>query len=842
MQNNSENRPECTGSAKRIVKITLLSLLTAIVVAIVSVIVWLGPLAKWCVEKYDMELMGRELEMEELSIKLFSGEVAASNITLYEQDATTHFVHIDNFSLEVVLKSLFNSHIHIASVTLDAPYARVDQDGDFFNFDDMLTFIATQYASEEEPTKESEPWKITVDNIAINNGHFLYYDHEISQRWELTALDVASPSFQLGDYTTHVDASTVINEVGKFAGSVDFNYATYDFAFDGTLADFPIADTYHYITPFLNIGSITGAANANISVKGNIMDIMAMDIHGEASTKELGITSSTGDPVLSANELKVGIEEVNINKGRYILSNLEASGFKSKMELNADGTNNFDPLFYNDPTVVIETTATEQGTEDIYNVKERVTVTTTEDESLLEDMELLIRRVSLRGGSFSYADYTMHRSFEYELNNIFLAGDSVSLMNKNRITIGAQLPKQGSVLMRWDGSLSDFHNQSLMLMLNNVDMVGISPYLEHYTGFPIKDGNLTFRSQNVVSNGSLSGINQFGTYNFKLGKRDKDIDAEIRLPLRLAVYMLTDKDEHIDIDLPVSGNIDSPKFSYGKIIMKAIGGLMLKLIVSPFEFLSGDKQDAFRHINIDILDQGLNSEHYARLDKMAEALKQDSTVQVRLTQRVNHDRAAQRLANLNLKIAYYNNTYGRERGYLDMLAISRINDMKISNGEVMMYADSMLLARGIDPTHMNNQEKAMTLYGDMIDGQMKMLMERRNRIINDYMSFQHKDIPAGSFSIAPVVIEDMKNHLSKDRYTVTLIIDEQEVELPVNEDEESESVEGEDISTLDEADKANNAESNTEGIIVEPEDNLSTANTLESVQTTDTTENEDINN
>ena len=826
MQNNNDNTPRRKCRARRVIKWSLITLLSVVVLAIGAAIAWLGPLAEWFVEKYDLELMGRQLEMENLRIKLFSGEASAQNIILYEQDDTTPFVSLGDVKVEMALKDIFDGHIHLTRATLDSLYAHIDQSAEAFNFDDMLEYIAVTYASEEEPAEESEPWLITLDNLAISNGHLLYYDQELAQRWELTQLNVTTPSFYLDDRFSHIDASMTINDVATLAGAVELNYATWDFLFDGSLREFPFAETYNYLKPYLNIGSITGSASADLSIKGNVMNIMAMTLSGEASTKGFGLTTSVGGKVLESDELSVGIEEIDLANNRYLLSRLEANGFSSEMEFNADGTTNFDPLFYNDPTVVIESTATQQG-DDLYEVKERVTVTTSDDESLLEDMVVRIGKVSLRGGDFRYADHTLHREFEYELSDIFIAGDSLDLMNRNKIMLGAQLPKQGSVMLRWDGSLSDFHNQSLMLMLNNVDMVGISPYLEHFTGFPIKDGNLTFRSQNVITNGGLSGINQFGTYNFKVGKRDKSIDPEIKLPLRLAVFMLTDKDEHIDIDLPVSGHIDSPKFSYGRIIMKAVGGLMVKLLVSPFEFLSGDKQDAFRYINIDIMEQGLSSEHYARLDKMAEALKQDSTVRVRLTQRVNHHRAAQRIANMNLKIAYYNNTYGHERGFLDMLAISQINQTKMSNKEVLKYADSLLVARGIDPTHMNSQAKAMALYGDKVDGQLKMLMERRNRIINDYMSFQHQDLPEGSFTIAPVVIDDMKSYHSKDRYTVTLIIDEQEVELPVD-DNDTEADSQDDATSLDDDTTA--------------EDNIPAGDALAEEQTAETTQTAEINN
>ena len=808
--NHTENTPKRKGGMKRAIKWIFLSLVAVVVLALAAAIIWLGPLAEWYVEKYDAELIGRRVEMDELRIKIFKGEMTADNVILYEADNQTNFARLGSLDAAMALGDLFDKHIHITRLNVGEAYVRIDQNVDEFNFDDMLTFIAETYASEEEETADSEPWMITLDNVAIKESHFAYFDHEIEQRWELTELNISTPSLYLDDRTTHLDIAAVINDRAALEGALELTYATWDFLFDGTLKEFPLAETYKYWTPFINVGSVAGSLSADVELEGNVMAITSMNICGDASVMGLEITTPTNGKVLFTDELYVGIEELNIDQQRYILSYLKANGYASEMLFAKDGSTNFDALFYNDPTITIESTKTAEG-DDLYDVKERVTVTTNEEEQPFADMVVKIGELDLKGGDFLYSDDTMHRLFEYQLRDIAIKGKNLDLMGNNNITLGAKLPKQGSVMLRWDGSLSDFHNQSLMLMLNNVDMVGISPYVEHFTGFPITDGNLTFRSQNVVSNGSLSGINQFGTYNFKLGKRDKSLDPEIKLPLRLAVWVLTDKDEHIDIDLPVSGHLDEPKFSYGKVIMKAVGGLMLKIAISPFELMAGNKQDAFQHINLDLLEPGLGSEHYARLDKMAEALKEDSSLRVKLTQRVNYKRDVQRLANLNLKIAYYNYKHGAEQGYLDMLAFSRINDTKMSNKAVIKYADSLITARGIDPTMMNTQTKAMTLYGDVIDGQIKQLMEHRNRIIMNYMGFQHQDLAEGAFSINDIVIEDMKDYMGKDRYTVTLYVDDEAIELPVDEKDDEGEVSDE-YSNLDEEQE--------EGTIVAPADNL----------------------
>ena len=231
------------------------------------------------------------------------------------------------------------------------------------------------------------------------------------------------------------------------------------------------------------------------------------------------------------------------------------------------------------------------------------------------------------------------------------------------------------------------------------------------------------------------------------------------------------------------------------------------------------------------MEAGFNSEHYARLDEMAQALKEDANIKVRLTQRINYHRARYDLAELDLKIAYYNSTQSDADERFDMLDFERIRQMRLSRKEVSAFADSQLIARGIDPAHLTSEKKAMALYGDMVNGQLTMLMTQRNRILSEYMEFQHSDLRPEAFSVNEVVLDDMKEYTGKDRYTVTLIIDDEEIELaPIEETVTEEQSDYYDAYALEEEDEA--AEEATDGTDIASEDNLSNATTLDSAEAT----------
>lgn len=825
---------------RRWLKRTLIALgviLLLVIIAVAVVLCYLGPIVEKYVEKNDIELIGRRLEMDNLSINLFKGNATVDNVVLYEEDDTTPFAEIGRAELSLDIWDILDDHIHVTRAHFINPVIRIDQQGSEFNFDDMLMYIIAKYIMPEDD--DDSEWQVTIENVSIEGGNLAYHDHDIDQRWVLSEMQLSTPNLIIDNAMSHIDASMRINEAAQLEGKLDINCDNFDFLFDGSLAEFSLADTYKYWTPYLNIGSVGGIADAQMLLKGNVLDIFSMDITGKLTARDFAISDRRGGNLLSATTLSTEVEELNINAERYILRTLHADGFATQMLIAEDGTTNLDDLFYGEPEVSVETTTESLG-DDMYDVKERVTITTSEEVAPFSDMTLRIGDMRLSGGNVLFADNTMHKPFEYRLRNISIESQNFDLMSKNSLTLRANLQHQGSALIQWEGSLTDFYNQNLLAMLTNVDMRDFSPYVEHFTAFPVTAGNLTFRSQNVVTNGELSGVNNLGTHNFNVGKKDKSLDAEYNLPMKLGIFILTDNKQNISLDLPITGRIDSPEFSYRKIIMKAIGNVLLKVVAAPFTWMAGDKQNAFKHIDVDLLEAGFNAEHYARMDEMAAALKEDNTIKVRLTQRVNYDRARYRLADLDLKIAYYNSTQQNADERMDMLDFERIREMRLSRKEVAAFADSQLVARGIDPAHLTSENKAMALYGDMVDKQLSDLMTHRNRIMREYMEFQHSDMPTEAFLINDVVLEDMKNYVGKDRYTVTLIIDDEEIELaPTEEEISDEQLDYYDAYILEEeettAEQENVEEATTEQTIPEQTEERVIENTTEDETSTNTT-------
>jgi hypothetical protein len=71
---------------------------------------------------------------------------------------------------------------------------------------------------------------------------------------------------------------------------------------------------------------------------------------------------------------------------------------------------------------------------------------------------------------------------------------------------------------------------------------------------------------------------------FTLGDRVESRTAT-KLPVKLAIALLKDRNGEIKLDIPVSGSLDDPKFSIWGIILQIIVNLITKAAASPFALL-----------------------------------------------------------------------------------------------------------------------------------------------------------------------------------------------------------------------------------------------------------------
>lgn len=121
--------------------------------------------------------------------------------------------------------------------------------------------------------------------------------------------------------------------------------------------------------------------------------------------------------------------------------------------------------------------------------------------------------------------------------------------------------------------------------VHDLDLPPLTAYSVKYAGYGIERGKLSMDvSYTVLPSGQLTASNKLVLNQLTFGDEVKG--APNSLPVKLAVALLSDSNGVIDIDLPISGSLNDPQFSFGALAWKVVTNLIGKALTSPFSLLA----------------------------------------------------------------------------------------------------------------------------------------------------------------------------------------------------------------------------------------------------------------
>jgi hypothetical protein len=125
----------------------------------------------------------------------------------------------------------------------------------------------------------------------------------------------------------------------------------------------------------------------------------------------------------------------------------------------------------------------------------------------------------------------------------------------------------------------------LALTAKGIDLAPLATYAARYLGYDLDRAKLSLDMKYVLADRALEGTNVFTADPFLLGARTDSPDAT-HLPVRLGLALLRDRHGVIELDVPVKGSLDDPKFKLGRVILRAVVNVFSKLVTAPFTLLA----------------------------------------------------------------------------------------------------------------------------------------------------------------------------------------------------------------------------------------------------------------
>ena len=236
-----------------------------------------------------------------------------------------------------------------------------------------------------------------------------------------------------------------------------------------------------------------------------------------------------------------------------------------------------------------------------------------------------IAKVTLQGGNVNFSDLFIKPNYSANLTDIggSITGLSSQLDTTADVDLSGRFAKTAPVQIK--GKINPLVKNLFLDIkadVHDIELGPFTPYSTKYVGYAIEKGKMSFNVEYRVENRKLAAKNRLTLDQLTFGDKI-DSPTATKLPVLLAVALLTDRNGVIDVSLPISGSLDDPKFSVGGIVLQIIFNLIEKAVTAPFALIGslfGDGGAELSYVEFDPGRAALTPGADEKLTKLQKAL------------------------------------------------------------------------------------------------------------------------------------------------------------------------------------------------------------------------------
>lgn len=253
--------------------------------------------------------------------------------------------------------------------------------------------------------------------------------------------------------------------------------------------------------------------------------------------------------------------------------------FYARLILDSDATLNLQRLLAPDAATPVPTPS----------VTSKVTGTATAElpppRSDKQESPVSIGRIQVSNGEVQFSDFFVKPNYSAHLTNVAGSVSALSATQAGNVDIAASV--EGTAPVQVDGTVNPFARElalDLTAKARDIDLPPLTPYSVKYAGYGIQKGKLSLEVHYRVDNRKLAATNKLMLDQLTFGQH-VDSPTATKLPVLLVVALLKDRNGVINLDLPIQGTLDDPKFSIWGVIVQIIANLFTKAATAPFALL-----------------------------------------------------------------------------------------------------------------------------------------------------------------------------------------------------------------------------------------------------------------
>ncbi|WP_288352071.1 DUF748 domain-containing protein [Marinobacter salarius] len=510
----------------------------------------------------------------ELYLTTSEGQLTIDDVDLgVEADADDGLLSANRLSVGNIRFGLNEQELSTGTVNIDGVSLSLLRDAD-----GQLNLLAPLQNSADDSggddTGTGAPFRWTVAGVELANSAVSWRDEQPQLPAELALEDL---SISIGEISHRLEepvnysASGALSDGGKL--SINGQATLAPFTLEAGLSGSGIA--LSQFGAYINQAANLEVRDGLLSVDGNLdldqqQDPLTGTFSGTGEVASLDMRLGDSDqPLIRWQSVRLEPLEYNVAPARLQIGTITLVGPAVNVVRDSNGTHNVERIVRSSPSdesaSAGETTSSDGEPGFIFR----------------------IGQLMLEEGAISYTDRTLEPTFATRFDQ--LRGSVTGLSNvapqQGQISIQGRVGDVATMTLDGSmGALGTDDTSDLKLTMENVSLPMLSPYFGRYLGYSVDSGKLKLDLDYEFSGSRLDAANSVILDRLELGGPVPS-DEAVSAPVKLGLALLRDRQGVINIDLPISGDLESPDFSIGQVVMRTFVNLVAKAATSPFSML-----------------------------------------------------------------------------------------------------------------------------------------------------------------------------------------------------------------------------------------------------------------
>ncbi|WP_455922509.1 DUF748 domain-containing protein [Pseudomonas putida] len=428
-------------------------------------------------------------------------------------------------------------------------------------------------ATQPVPSAPSKPWQVLLKDVQLRD-----YQVHLADRLqkEPVAIDVGPLNVDLQNFDSlnkspfTVKLDTGIGKQGKLSATGEVNLAPVTAKLNVKTQDIDLRVAQAYITPFIRLELRSGMLGSDLAVNLSNVDPLTLSIKGRAQVDQLHTLDTVkGRDFVKWNQLQ--LDGLDYEHGNSLtIDSVTLMQPYARFMINEDRTTSVNDLLI--PQA--------QNAQAQANAKPA---------AASKPLLIHVGGININDGSAYFADSSLTPNFATNIQQLTGTIGTIDSQQQKpaKVDIKGKVDRYAPVTIQ--GALTPFDPMASLdidTRFNRLELTTLTPYSGKFAGYRIRKGRMNLQLHYVITKGQLKAENKVLVDQLELGEKVDSPDA-VSLPVRLAIALLKDVNGQINIELPITGDLNNPQFSVMPIVWQTLRNLVVKAVAAPFKLLGG---------------------------------------------------------------------------------------------------------------------------------------------------------------------------------------------------------------------------------------------------------------